>query len=84
MPRPRFAATASGRWTSHKFETTFGGTWRICCVVDYATKYVLAAHISATAKARDAVNALRSAVTRAEELLLHDLAGDCVDLETAS
>jgi transposase InsO family protein len=43
----------------------------------------LAANVSATAKARDAVVALRSAVTRAEELLLHDLAGDCVDLETS-
>jgi putative transposase len=65
-----------------EFETTWGGTWRICCVVDYATKYVLAAHISATAKARDAVNALSSAIARAEALLCHDLLGDCVDLES--
>jgi putative transposase len=65
-----------------EFETTFGGTWRICCVIDYATKVALAAHISATAKARDAVNALQTAIARAEELLCHDLLGDCVDLET--
>lgn len=57
-------------------------TWRICCVVDYATKCVLAAHISATAKGRDAVEALRRAIGRAEELLCHPLLGDCVDLET--
>jgi putative transposase len=65
-----------------EFETTCGGTWRICCVVDYATKIVLCAHISATAKGRDAVAALREAIARAEELLLHPLLGDCVDLET--
>jgi transposase InsO family protein len=65
-----------------EFETTWGGTWRICCVVDYATKYVLAAQISATAKARDAVNALRAAICRAEALLCHNLVGDCVDLDT--
>lgn len=60
--------------------TVLGGTWRICCVVDYASKYVLAAHISATAKARDAVCALRPAIARAEALLCHSLLGDCVDL----
>lgn len=65
-----------------EFETICGGTWRICCVVDYATKVVLAAHVSATTKGRDAVNALRVAIKRAEELLCHELAGDCVDLET--
>lgn len=65
-----------------EFETTFGGTWRICCVVDYASKYVLAAHVSATAKARDAVWALKEAIARAEALLCHSLLGDCVDLET--
>lgn len=65
-----------------EFETICGGTWRICCIVDYATKVVLAAHLSATAKGRDAVNALQIAIRRAEELLCHELAGDCVDLET--
>jgi putative transposase len=65
-----------------EFETSFGGTWRICCVVDYATKVVLAAQLSATAKGRDAVNALAAAIGRAEELLCHPLAGDCVDLES--
>ncbi len=65
-----------------EFETTFGGTWRVCCVVDYASKLALAATVSATAKARDAVNALKVAIARAEELLCHPLAGDCVDLES--
>jgi len=64
------------------FEISLGGSWRICCVVDYATKLVLTAHLSATAKGSDEVNALAEAIGRAEELLLHDLAGDCVDLET--
>ena len=63
-----------------EFETTWGGTWRICCVVDYATKLVLAATVSGTCKARDAVVALRAAVERAEVLLGHELLGDCVDL----
>jgi transposase InsO family protein len=63
-----------------EFETTWGGTWRICCVVDYATKYVLAAPISATCKGRDAVHALSCAIARAEEVLCHELVGDCVDL----
>jgi len=65
-----------------EFETTCGGIWRICCVVDYATKCALAAHVSATAKGRDAVEALKSAIARAEELLCHELVGDCVDLES--
>ena len=63
-----------------EFETTFGGTWRICCVIDYATKVALAATVSGTCKARDAVVALRAAVERAEVLLGHELLGDCVDL----
>jgi len=63
-----------------EFETSFGGTWRICCVVDYASKLVLAATISATCKGRDAVHALAAAISRAEELLCHELHGDCVDL----
>jgi len=65
-----------------EFETTFGGTWRICCVIDYATKVALAATVSGTCKARDAVNALQVAIARAEELLGHELLGDCVDLES--
>lgn len=63
-----------------EFETSWGGTWRICCVVDYASKLVLAATISATCKGRDAVRALSCAIQRAEELLCHELVGDCVDL----
>jgi len=66
-----------------EFETTFSGTWRICCVVDYPSKVALAAAISATAKARDALHALQAAISRAEELLCHPLVDDCVDLETS-
>jgi transposase InsO family protein len=65
-----------------EFETTWGGTWRICCVVDYASKYALAAHISATAKARDAVNGLKVAIARAEELLGDELLRDCLNPES--
>jgi len=32
-------ATESGRPTSPEFETTNGGIWRICAVIDYVTKY---------------------------------------------
>ena len=41
-----------------------------------------AAHLSATAKGRDAVEALRCAIARAKELLCDELTGDCVDTTT--
>jgi hypothetical protein len=44
------------------FGTIWSGTCWICCVVDYASKCMLSAHLSATAKARVTVAALRRAV----------------------
>ncbi len=65
-----------------RFETTAGGTWNISAVVDYATKCCLAAPITGTQGARDAVSALQAAIDAAEELLGHPLLQDCVDPET--
>jgi transposase InsO family protein len=65
-----------------EFETTAGGRWRICPVVGYATKTVLAAPVTSTSTTRDAVAALNAAIARAEELLGGSLLEDCVDLET--
>jgi putative transposase len=65
-----------------EYETLAGGTWRVCCVVDYATKCALAAPVTGTGTARDAVAALRAAIESAEEFLGHGLAHDCVDKET--
>jgi putative transposase len=65
-----------------EFETQAGGTWRICCVIDYATKCALAAPVTGTGTARDAVAALRAAIEAAEGLLRQGLVHDCVDQET--
>ena len=65
-----------------EFETLAGGTWQVCCVIDYATKCALAAPVTATGTARDAVAALRAAIESAEALLGHGLAHDCVDKDT--
>jgi transposase InsO family protein len=65
-----------------EYETVAGGTWQVCCVVDYVTKCALAAPVTATGTARDAIAALRAAIASAEELLGHSLAHDCVDKET--
>jgi transposase InsO family protein len=65
-----------------EFETLAGGTWRICCVVDYATKCALAAPVTGTGTARDAVAALRTAIESAEAILGCGLLEDCVDTET--
>ena len=37
-----------------EFETTNGGIWRICAVIDYATKYCLAITVTATSRGADA------------------------------
>ena len=37
-----------------EFETAGGGIWRICAVIDYATKYCLAARITPTGRGVDA------------------------------
>jgi putative transposase len=60
-----------------EFETASGGIWRICAVIDYATKYCLAAAITPTARGQDALACLLTAVQRAERLLgLQDLRED--------
>lgn len=62
-----------------EFETRSGGTWRILPVIDYATKLCLAAAVSGTSGARDAIHGLEAALTRAAELLGHPLLDDCTD-----
>jgi putative transposase len=60
-----------------EFETTRGGIWRICSVIDYATKYCLAATVTATSRGQDALACLRHAVAEAERVLdLDDLRAD--------
>jgi transposase InsO family protein len=60
-----------------EFETPSGGIWRICAVIDYATKYCLAATITATSRGKDALACLNTAVREAERLLaLEDLRTD--------
>ncbi len=62
-----------------EFETTRGGTWRILVVVDYATKTCLAAAVTGTIAARDAIESLDLALAEAERLLGRDLRADCTD-----
>jgi hypothetical protein len=49
-----------------EFETARGGIWRICAVIDYATKYCLAATVTPTSRGQDAVGCLRRAVVEGE------------------
>ena len=65
-----------------EFEAMAGGTWRICCVIDYASKCALAAPVTGTGTARDAVAALATAITCAEGFLGCGLVHDCVDADT--
>jgi putative transposase len=60
-----------------EFETTNGGIWRICAVIDYATKYCLAVTVTSTGRGADAVHCLQLAVAEAQRLLgLADLRAD--------
>ncbi|MFD8245575.1 hypothetical protein [Nocardia sp. NPDC059691] len=60
-----------------EFETTGGGIWRICAVIDYATKYCLAITITPTARSATPLACLQLAVTEAESTLgLQDLRAD--------
>jgi len=65
-----------------EFETAGAGNWRICPVVDYFTKACLAAPISGTQTARDAIGAVKEAIATAEDMLGGPLEKDCVDPET--
>jgi transposase InsO family protein len=59
------------------FETTGGGIWRICAVIDYATKYCLAVTVTPTSRGADALACLHRAVTEAGRLTgLDDLRDD--------
>jgi transposase InsO family protein len=65
-----------------EFETSSGGIWRICAVIDYATKYCLAATITPTARGQDALACLLAGVQHAERLLrLDDLRADRGELD---
>jgi putative transposase len=60
-----------------EFETTTGGIWRICAVIDYATKYCLAITVTPTGRGADALRCLQLAITEAEHILhLDDLRAD--------
>lgn len=52
-----------------EFETASGGVWRICAVIDYATKYCLAITVGPTSRGPDALECLRRAVAEAERLI---------------
>jgi transposase InsO family protein len=65
-----------------EFETTAGGIWRICAVIDYATKYCLAASLTPTARGIDALACLHAAVAEAQRVLhLEDLRDDRGELD---
>jgi len=65
-----------------EFETTAGGIWRIWAVIEYATKYCLAARLSPTGRAVDALACLHAAVAEAQRLLgLEDLRADRGELD---
>lgn len=60
-----------------ELETARGGIWRICAVIDYATKYCLAATVTPTSRGQDALGCLRRAVVEAKRVLdLDDLRAD--------
>jgi putative transposase len=65
-----------------EFETTGGGIWRICAVIDYATKYCLAVTVTPTARGQDALACLNAAVQHAQQILvLEDLRDDRGELD---
>jgi transposase InsO family protein len=60
-----------------EFETPTGGIWRISAVIDYVTKYCLAATVTTTCRGADALRCVDLAVHEAQRLLnLTDLRGD--------
>ncbi len=65
-----------------EFETASGGIWRSCAVIDYATKYCLAATVTPTARGQDALACLTAAVQHAEWIWgLDDLRADRGELD---
>ena len=65
-----------------QFETQAEGIWRLCPVVDYATKVALACPITPTQGATDLIAALQAALDAAEALLGRRLIEDCADSDT--
>ena len=65
-----------------QFETTAEGIWRLCPVVDYATKAALACPITPTQGATDLIAALQCAVDAVEALLGRPLVEDCTEPAT--
>jgi len=65
------------------FETTARGTWQICSIVDYVTKFAFVVQASGTQTGLDAVAALRVAIAEAERLLGNPLVEDCTDPMTS-
>src|SRR3954454_16220112 len=60
-----------------EFETTNGGIWRICAVIDYVTKCCLAVTVTHTGRGADALHCLYVAVIHAQNLPdLDDLRAD--------
>jgi putative transposase len=60
-----------------EFETPTGGIWRICAVIDYATKYCLSVTLTPTSRGVDALDCLNRAVAEAQRLTgLADLRDD--------
>ncbi|GAB7192776.1 hypothetical protein NUM3379_34850 [Kineococcus sp. NUM-3379] len=60
-----------------EFETPTGGIWRLCAVVDYATKFCLAVTVTTTSRGGDAVACVRAAIAAAQrQLCLEDLRAD--------
>jgi len=47
-----------------EFETARGVIWRICAVIDYATKYCLAATVTPTSRGQDALGSSAGPLSR--------------------
>lgn len=65
-----------------EFETTGGGTWRLCGVVDYVAKVALACPVTTTQTAADAIAGLEAARAQAETWLGRSLLSECLDAQT--
>ena len=65
-----------------ELETSGGGTWRSGDVIDYATKLVLAAPVTATQTTRDAIASVALALATATEVLGRPLIDDLTDPAT--
>lgn len=62
-----------------EFETTREGRWQIAGCTDYVAKYEFERWISTTQMRHDAIEAVKTAVAEAEEILGHPLLDDVTD-----